>query len=38
MMTNRYKLRNWTGQGMMTKGQGILCHINIKIHTAKLRY
>ncbi|KAF7372421.1 CxC2 domain-containing protein [Mycena venus] len=24
--------------GMMTKGQGILCHINIKIHTAKLHY
>ncbi|KAJ7641081.1 hypothetical protein FB45DRAFT_1021857 [Roridomyces roridus] len=37
-MTNRYKLRNWTGQGMMTKGQGILRQINIKIHTAKLRY
>ncbi|KAJ7810812.1 hypothetical protein B0H14DRAFT_3756648 [Mycena olivaceomarginata] len=37
-MTNRYKLRNWTGQGMMTKGQGILHHINIKIHTAKLCY
>jgi hypothetical protein len=37
-MTNRYKLRNWTGQGMMTKGQGILRHINIKIHAAKLRY
>ncbi|KAJ7666199.1 hypothetical protein DFH06DRAFT_1323329 [Mycena polygramma] len=37
-MTNRYKLRNWTGQGMMTKGQGILRQINIKIHAAKLRY
>jgi hypothetical protein len=37
-MTNRYKLRNWTGQGMMTKGLGILRHINIKIHAAKLRY
>jgi hypothetical protein len=37
-MTNRYKLRNWTGQGMMTKGQGILRHINVKIHIAKLRY
>ncbi|KAJ7611265.1 hypothetical protein FB45DRAFT_1119943 [Roridomyces roridus] len=37
-MTNRYKLRNWTGQGMMTKGQGILRQINIKIHQAKLRY
>jgi hypothetical protein len=37
-MTNRYKLRNWTGQGMLTKGQGILRQINIKIHAAKLRY
>ncbi|KAJ7765189.1 hypothetical protein B0H16DRAFT_1454369 [Mycena metata] len=37
-MTNRYKLRNYTGQGMMTKGQGILRQINIKIHLAKLRY
>ncbi|KAJ7026921.1 hypothetical protein C8F04DRAFT_1267519 [Mycena alexandri] len=37
-MTNRYKLRNYTGQGMMTKGQGILRQINIKIHMAKLRY
>jgi hypothetical protein len=37
-MTNRYKLRNWTGQGMMTKGQGILRQINIWIHAAKLRY
>ncbi|KAJ7028779.1 hypothetical protein C8F04DRAFT_1212063 [Mycena alexandri] len=37
-MTNRYKLRNWTGQGLMTKGQGILRQINIKIHIAKLRY
>ncbi|KAJ6522923.1 hypothetical protein DFH09DRAFT_1096882 [Mycena vulgaris] len=37
-MTNRYKLRNFTGQGMMTKGQGILQLINVKIHMAKLRY
>jgi hypothetical protein len=37
-MTNRYKLCNYTGQGMMTKGQGILWQINIKIHIAKLRY
>ncbi|KAJ7154821.1 hypothetical protein C8R46DRAFT_911140 [Mycena filopes] len=37
-MTNRYKLRNYTGQGMMTKGQGILRQINIRIHLAKLRY
>ncbi|KAJ7039429.1 hypothetical protein C8F04DRAFT_1255133 [Mycena alexandri] len=31
-------LRNYTGQGLMTKGQGILRQINIKIHLAKLRY
>ncbi|KAJ7450267.1 hypothetical protein B0H11DRAFT_1743304 [Mycena galericulata] len=37
-MTNRYKLRNYTGQGMMTKGQGILRLINVGIHRAKLRY
>ncbi|KAJ7078756.1 hypothetical protein C8R43DRAFT_910284 [Mycena crocata] len=37
-MTNRYKLRNYTGQGLMTRGQGILRQINIKIHRAKLRY
>ncbi|KAJ7511017.1 hypothetical protein B0H11DRAFT_1701219 [Mycena galericulata] len=37
-MTNRYKLQNFTGQGMMTRGQGILRQINIKIHIAKLRY
>ncbi|KAF8128075.1 hypothetical protein K438DRAFT_1789652 [Mycena galopus ATCC 62051] len=37
-MTNRYKLRNFTGQGLMTKGQGMLRQINIKIHTAKVRY
>ncbi|KAJ7021698.1 hypothetical protein C8F04DRAFT_915242, partial [Mycena alexandri] len=37
-MTNRYKLRNWTGQGMLMKGQGILRQINVRIHIAKLRY
>lgn len=39
-MTNRYKLRNYTGQGQaaMTRGQGILRHINIGIHLAKTRY
>ncbi|KAJ6494178.1 hypothetical protein C8R45DRAFT_927406 [Mycena sanguinolenta] len=37
-MTNRYKLRNFTGQGLMTKGQGMLQQINIRIHIAKLRY
>ncbi|KAJ6462735.1 hypothetical protein C8R47DRAFT_992910 [Mycena vitilis] len=37
-MTNRYKLRNYTGQGGMTRGQGILRQINVRIHNAKLRY
>ncbi|KAJ7791009.1 hypothetical protein B0H13DRAFT_1451399, partial [Mycena leptocephala] len=37
-MTNRYKLQNYTGQRMMTQGQGILCQINIKIHSGKIRY
>lgn len=39
-MTNRYKLRNYTGEGqaMMTRGQGLLCQINIAIHVAKLQY
>ncbi|KAJ7437713.1 hypothetical protein FB451DRAFT_1416695 [Mycena latifolia] len=37
-MTNRFKLRNFTGQGMLKKGQGILRLINIKIHRCKLRY
>jgi hypothetical protein len=39
-MTNRYKIRNYTGegQGMMTRGQGILRHINIGVHSAKLHY
>ncbi|KAJ6513670.1 hypothetical protein C8R47DRAFT_1064378 [Mycena vitilis] len=37
-MTNRFRLRNYTGQGMLTKGQGILRLINIRIHIAKLRY
>ncbi|KAJ6593080.1 hypothetical protein B0H19DRAFT_1245897 [Mycena capillaripes] len=37
-MTNHFRLRNYTGQGMMTKGQGILRQINIKIHICKLRH
>ncbi|KAJ6464246.1 hypothetical protein C8R47DRAFT_992084 [Mycena vitilis] len=37
-MTNRFRLRNYTGQGMMTKGQGVLRLINVRIHVAKLRY
>ncbi|KAJ7050144.1 hypothetical protein C8F01DRAFT_1001117 [Mycena amicta] len=37
-MTNRFRLRNCTGQRMLTRGQGILRQINIKIHKAKIRY
>ncbi|KAF8135325.1 hypothetical protein K438DRAFT_1786899 [Mycena galopus ATCC 62051] len=37
-MMNRYKLRNFTGQGRMTKGQGMLQQINIKIHATKVCY
>ncbi|KAJ7121220.1 hypothetical protein C8R46DRAFT_1364704 [Mycena filopes] len=37
-MTNRFKIRNWTGQRALTRGQGILRQINIRIHAAKLRY
>jgi hypothetical protein len=37
-MTNRFHIRNYTGQGALTRGQGILCQINIKIHLAKIQY
>ncbi|KAJ7120555.1 hypothetical protein C8R43DRAFT_900678 [Mycena crocata] len=37
-MTNRFKIRNWSGQRALTRGQGILRQINIKIHAATLRY
>ncbi|KAJ7059253.1 hypothetical protein C8F01DRAFT_989914 [Mycena amicta] len=37
-MTNRFCLRNCTGQRMLTRGQGILRQVNIKIHKAKIRY
>ncbi|KAJ7908415.1 hypothetical protein B0H13DRAFT_2331399 [Mycena leptocephala] len=37
-MTNRFRLRNWTGQRVLTRGQGILCQVNLRIHKAKLRY
>ncbi|KAK7052697.1 CxC2 domain-containing protein [Favolaschia claudopus] len=37
-MTNRYKLRHYTGQALLTRGQGILRQINVRIHSAKLRY
>ncbi|KAJ7036101.1 hypothetical protein C8F04DRAFT_954156, partial [Mycena alexandri] len=37
-MTNRFRIRNYTGQGALTRGQGILRQINIKIHLAKIHY
>ncbi|KAJ7063016.1 hypothetical protein B0H15DRAFT_794725 [Mycena belliarum] len=36
--TTIFKVRNWSGQRALTRGQGILRQINIKIHAAKLRY
>jgi hypothetical protein len=37
-MTNRFKIRNATGQRALTRGQGVLQQIVIRIHKAKLRY
>ncbi|KAJ7055411.1 hypothetical protein C8F01DRAFT_1087988 [Mycena amicta] len=37
-MTNRFRLRNCMGQRMLTRGQGILRQVNIKIHKAKIQY
>ncbi|KAJ6516887.1 hypothetical protein C8R47DRAFT_1063530 [Mycena vitilis] len=37
-MTSRFRIRNYTGQGALTRGQGILRQINIKIHVAKVQY
>ncbi|KAJ7474959.1 hypothetical protein FB451DRAFT_1397828 [Mycena latifolia] len=37
-MTNHFRLRNSTGQRALTRGQGVLRQINMKIHKAKLRY
>ncbi|KAJ6488781.1 hypothetical protein C8R45DRAFT_826688 [Mycena sanguinolenta] len=37
-MTNRFHLCHCTGQRMLTRGQGVLHQINLKIHKAKLRY
>ncbi|KAF7331140.1 CxC2 domain-containing protein [Mycena sanguinolenta] len=34
-LTNRFRLRNSTGQRALTRGQGILRHNNVKIHKAK---
>jgi hypothetical protein len=37
-MTNRFRIRNSTGQRALTRGQGILRQIAVRIHKAKLRY
>jgi hypothetical protein len=37
-MTNRYRVRNATGQRALTRGQGVLRQNNMRIHKAKLRY
>ncbi|KAJ6574049.1 hypothetical protein B0H19DRAFT_1208169 [Mycena capillaripes] len=37
-MTNRFRLRHCTGQRMLTRGQGVLRQISMKIHKAKSRY
>jgi hypothetical protein len=37
-MTDRFHLHHCTGQRMLTRGQGILRQINVKIHKAKLHY
>ncbi|KAJ7300504.1 hypothetical protein DFH08DRAFT_828394 [Mycena albidolilacea] len=37
-MANRYKLRNYTGQGLLTRGQNILRVISLQIHSAKIWY
>ncbi|KAJ7066855.1 hypothetical protein B0H15DRAFT_958289 [Mycena belliarum] len=37
-LTNRFRIKNYTGQGALTRGQGILRQINLKIHLAKVHY
>ncbi|KAJ7129684.1 hypothetical protein C8R44DRAFT_872918 [Mycena epipterygia] len=37
-MTNRFKIRNMTGQRALTRGQGVIRQINVRIHKAKIRY
>jgi hypothetical protein len=37
-LMNRFRIKNYTGQGALTCGQGILRQINIKIHLAKVHY
>ncbi|KAJ7016056.1 hypothetical protein C8F04DRAFT_983227, partial [Mycena alexandri] len=37
-MTNRFRQRNMTVQRALTRGQGVLRQITIRVHKAKLRY
>ncbi|KAJ7019395.1 hypothetical protein C8F04DRAFT_1214342 [Mycena alexandri] len=37
-MANRFRRRNTTGQAALTRGQGLLRQISVRIHKAKLRY
>jgi hypothetical protein len=37
-MTNRFRHQNLTGQRALTRGQGVLRQISIRVHKAKLRY
>ncbi|KAJ7242525.1 hypothetical protein C8J57DRAFT_1526216 [Mycena rebaudengoi] len=37
-MTHRFKVRNATGQRALTRGQGVLRQVAVRIHKAKLRY
>ncbi|KAJ7062409.1 hypothetical protein B0H15DRAFT_926073 [Mycena belliarum] len=37
-MTNRFRVRNSTGQRALTRGQGVLRQNNVRIHKGKLRY
>ncbi|KAJ7740338.1 hypothetical protein B0H16DRAFT_1324487, partial [Mycena metata] len=37
-MTNRFRRKNMTGQRALTRGQGVLRQITIRVHKAKLRY
>ncbi|KAJ7839911.1 hypothetical protein B0H13DRAFT_1649958 [Mycena leptocephala] len=36
--TTKFKVRNWSAQRALTRGQGILRQVNLKVHVAKLRY
>ncbi|KAJ6454053.1 hypothetical protein C8R47DRAFT_997428 [Mycena vitilis] len=37
-LTNRFRIKNYTGQGALTRGQSILRQINVRIHIAKIQY